>query len=96
MKIFTIDDIRSIERLTAETQAIGEPELVMRMAEGVSGEIASRWRPSRRMVVFAGPGNNGADALAATRLLSGGIIANDRADGPGLSSVSVSVQYKRP
>ena len=69
MKIFTIDDIRSIERLTAETQAIGEPELVMRMAEGVSGEIASRWRPSRRMVVFAGPGNNGADALAATRLL---------------------------
>ena len=35
MKIFTIDDIRSIERLTAETQAIGEPELVMRMAEGV-------------------------------------------------------------
>lgn len=85
MKIFTIDDIRSIERLTAETQAIGEPELVMRMAEGVAGEIASRWRPSRRMVVFAGPGNNGADALAATS-----------ADGPGLSSVSVSVQYKRP
>ncbi|MCM1484110.1 MAG: NAD(P)H-hydrate dehydratase [Muribaculaceae bacterium] len=69
MKIFTIDDIRSIERLTAETQAIGEYDLVLRMAEGASGEIVSRWRPSRRTVVFAGPGNNGADALAVTRLL---------------------------
>lgn len=69
MKIFTIDDIRAIERLTVETQAIGEYDLVMRMAEGASGEIVSRWRPTRHTVVFAGPGNNGADALAVTRLL---------------------------
>lgn len=70
MKIFTIDDIRAIERITAEVQAINEYDLVVRVAEGVAGEIASRWRASRPTVVFAGPGNNGADALVASRMLA--------------------------
>ncbi len=69
MKIFTIDNIRAIERLTCESQKISEADLVTRVAEGASAEISRRWRPTRHTVVFVGPGNNGADALATARLL---------------------------
>lgn len=69
MKIFTIDNIRSIEHLTCESQKINEADMVKRVAEGASAEISTRWRPMRHTVVFAGPGNNGADALATSRLL---------------------------
>ncbi len=44
-------------------------ELIERVAEGVADEISSRWRSNNPTMVFAGPGNNGADALGAARLL---------------------------
>lgn len=69
MKIFTNDHISAIERVTCESQKIGEDELVRRTAERIVSEITQRWRPSRQTVIFAGPGSNGADALTAGRLL---------------------------
>lgn len=69
MKIFTNDNIHAIERVTCESQGITEMELVARVAEQVTAEISARWRPSKSVVIFAGPGNNGADALSAGRLL---------------------------
>lgn len=45
-------------------------ELIERAAESIVAEIVKRWRPSKTVVVFAGPGNNGADALAVARLLA--------------------------
>lgn len=70
MKLFTTDDIRAIERHTLSTEAITARILVNRVAEAAANEIASHWRPSKRTIVFAGPGNNGADALAtAIRLI---------------------------
>ncbi|MDE7450510.1 MAG: NAD(P)H-hydrate dehydratase [Paramuribaculum sp.] len=69
MKIFTNQDIRAIDRRTIESEGISARELIDRVAQGVSCEIVSRWSPSKRTVVFAGPGNNGADALATSRLL---------------------------
>lgn len=69
MKIFTNDDIRAIDRLTIER---GTPaaELIERVGGLVADEIATRFNPSRPMAVFAGPGNNGADALAAAARLA--------------------------
>lgn len=64
MKLFTNEDIRAIERQTLSSEAITARTLVERMARAAAAEISRRWRPNKRTVVFAGPGNNGADALA--------------------------------
>lgn len=70
MKLFTNDDIRAIERHTFQSEAITAMTLIERVGEAAASEIASRFRPSRRIVVFAGPGNNGADALMTALNLS--------------------------
>lgn len=70
MKLFTNEEIRAIERYTIETEGVSAQELIERVAEGVSDEISTRWRSNKPTIVFAGPGNNGADALATSRMLS--------------------------
>ena len=69
MKLFTTEEIRAIDRHTIEQEGVESLELIERVAEGVADEISSRWRSNKPTIVFAGPGNNGADALAAARLL---------------------------
>ena len=70
MKIFTNSEIRQIDQYTIEHEDIKPIELVERVARAVADEITARWRQSKPVVIFAGPGNNGADALAAGALLS--------------------------
>ncbi len=70
MTIFSTDDIRAIERKTIEMDGVSSRELIKRMARGAADEIASRWRPTRPMTVFAGPGENGAQALVTAGLLA--------------------------
>jgi len=69
MKIFSNEEIRAIDRYTIEEDGISAIELIERVAEGVACEIISRYQPGRRVIVFAGWGNNGADAVATSRLL---------------------------
>ncbi|MBR5087095.1 MAG: NAD(P)H-hydrate dehydratase [Muribaculaceae bacterium] len=69
MKIFTNEAIRKIDRETIAAEGISELDLMERAASAVAFEIISRWRASKRMVIFAGPGNNGGDALAVARML---------------------------
>ncbi len=63
MKIFNTENIRKIDRITIEEEGVSSQELIRRVAEGVAGEIIGRWSPSTPVVIFAGSGNNGADAL---------------------------------
>ena len=70
MKIFTTDGIRRIEDKTIEQENISRLDMMERAAEAITYEIVTRWRPTQRIVVFAGPGNNGGDALAVSRLLA--------------------------
>ena len=65
MKLFTTEEIRAIDRRTIEQEGVPSLELIERVAD----EISSRWRSNKPTMVFAGPGNNGADALGAARLL---------------------------
>ena len=69
MKIFTNEAIRKIDKETIESEGITELDLMERAASGVVYEIISRWRANKRIVIFAGPGNNGGDALAVARML---------------------------
>ena len=69
MKIFDNSTIKAIDRATIEIDNVTSIELVERAAEAIVCEIISRWRANKKVSIFAGPGNNGADALAVARLL---------------------------
>ncbi len=69
MKILSSQEIRELDMATCHAQGISTIDLMERAASAVSVEIISRFLPSRRIVIMAGPGNNGGDALAVARLL---------------------------
>ncbi len=70
MKIFSTQQIKEIDQYTIEQGGVAAVELVERVAEGIACEISSRWTQRKPVAIFAGPGNNGADALAVARLLA--------------------------
>lgn len=70
MKILTNEQLREAIRRTAEAGGLRELDMIEHSAEAIAAEIAQRWRPNVRLVVFAGWGNNGADALETARLLA--------------------------
>lgn len=69
MKIFTTKEIREIDNYTIEHDGVDSLTLMERAAEAVTCEITARFRPSRRIVIFAGSGNNGGDALVVAKML---------------------------
>lgn len=69
MKIFTTEGIRHICSKAIEREGMSMLDLMERAAESVTYELMSRWRISQRFVFFAGPGDNGGDALAVARLM---------------------------
>lgn len=69
MKIFNTDVIKQLDKYTIEHEPVSSIDLMERAASAVTFEIISRWKRNTRIVVFAGPGNNGGDALAVARML---------------------------
>ncbi len=69
MKIFKASEIKEIDLVTIQTEPISSLNLMERAASAITCEVISRWLPNKRVVVFAGPGNNGGDALAVARML---------------------------
>lgn len=76
MKIFSSKDIKELDAATCDAQGIDTLTLMERAANAVAKEISARFLPSRRIVVVAGPGNNGGDALAVSRILAEQGFAN--------------------
>ncbi|MDE7462336.1 MAG: NAD(P)H-hydrate dehydratase [Muribaculaceae bacterium] len=69
MRFFTSELLHEIDNATCEAQNIDSLELMERAANAACYEIISRFLPGQRIIVVAGPGNNGGDALAVARLL---------------------------
>lgn len=70
MKIFQSTDIKKLDTYTIEHEPIASIDLMERAAQAITQEITSRWDTSFPVKIFAGPGNNGGDALAIGRLLA--------------------------
>ena len=70
MKIFTAAQIRELDNYTIEHEPIKPIDLMERAARELTRAIGDRWPQEVPVVVFAGPGNNGGDALAVARLLT--------------------------
>lgn len=61
-----------LDAYTIEHEPIASVDLMERAAKAIVNELAAQWpdKDNTRFVVFAGPGNNGGDALAVARLLA--------------------------
>lgn len=70
MKIFTSAQIHELDKYTIEHEPISSLNLMERAAKALTRSIEEEWSNRTPIVVFAGPGNNGGDALAVARLLS--------------------------
>ncbi len=70
MKILSPSDIRKADAYTIENEPIASIDLMERAAQAITQAITKRWNTGKPVVVFAGPGNNGGDALAVARMLA--------------------------
>ena len=69
MKIFTSAQIRELDKYTIEHEPIKSIDLMERAAKALTQAITEVWDSSTPVIIFAGPGNNGGDAMAVGRML---------------------------
>ena len=70
MKLFTTKQIAQLDKFTIENEPISDIDLMERAALQISHWILNRYSTEHKLVFFAGPGNNGGDALAIARQLA--------------------------
>lgn len=69
MKLFTCEQIRAIDAYTIQHEPVSSADLMERAAGKICSWITAKFGRSEHFVVFAGPGNNGGDGLAVSRML---------------------------
>lgn len=70
MKIFPSALIKELDAYTIENEPISSIDLMERAAKAITNAITRQWNNNTPVTLFAGPGNNGGDALAVARLLA--------------------------
>lgn len=70
MKILSSIQLKELDKYTIEMEPIASIDLMERASHALTEAIIRRWNTSYRIIIFAGPGNNGGDALAMARMLS--------------------------
>ena len=70
MKIFTTSQIAELDSYTIVNEPIEAIDLMERASLQLAGWLVDHFETSQRIAVFAGPGNNGGDALAVSRMLA--------------------------
>ena len=69
MKLFRSDQIKQIDEYTINEEPVASIDLMERAAGQLLRWYLPRFERSKRVFIFAGPGNNGGDGLALARLL---------------------------
>ena len=69
MKVFKTTQVREIDQYTIENEPIASIDLMERAALAFIKWFVRKFDSSQKVIVFAGPGNNGGDGLAISRLL---------------------------
>jgi len=69
-KIFACRQIAEIDAYTIEHEGIADIDLMERASMEVTDWLLGKFPQTNKYVVFAGPGNNGGDALAVSRMLA--------------------------
>ncbi len=70
MKLFTTRQIAEIDKFTIENEPVADIDLMERAALQITNWLVQRFSTEQKMIFFAGPGNNGGDALAIARQLA--------------------------
>ena len=70
MKIFEAAQVRIIDAYTIEHEPVKSIDLMERASIRLTGWYVRHFHTDQRVLIFAGPGNNGGDALAMARLLA--------------------------
>ncbi len=70
MKLFTCKQISGIDQRTMELEPISSIDLMERASFKVTDWLIQSIDHNRQVYLFAGPGNNGGDALAVARMLA--------------------------
>jgi len=70
MKIFESAQVREIDAFTIAHEPVPSIDLMERAAVRLAGWYVRHFHTDKKVVIFAGPGNNGGDALALARLLA--------------------------
>ena len=69
MKILSAAQLKKADAFTIEHQSIKSIDLIEIASAAVAKRIMQTWHTNTPVKVFAGPGNNGGDALAVARML---------------------------
>ncbi|MGV8096764.1 MAG: NAD(P)H-hydrate dehydratase [Mangrovibacterium sp.] len=70
MKIFTTRQIAEIDRFTIEHEPVSDVDLMERAALQIVNWLIHKIQVSRKLLFYAGPGNNGGDAMAIARMMA--------------------------
>jgi NAD(P)H-hydrate epimerase len=69
MKFFSTSQIRELDQYTIKHEPIASIDLMERAADALYWEFIGNFPYRQPVCIFAGPGNNGGDALALARML---------------------------
>jgi NAD(P)H-hydrate epimerase len=70
MKLFTTKQIASLDKYTIENEPISDIDLMERASMQITNWLVQRFSTEQKILFFAGPGNNGGDALAIARQMA--------------------------
>ncbi len=70
MKLFTTKQIAELDKYTIENEPISDIDLMERASLQITNWLVQKFSTERKLLFFAGPGNNGGDALAIARQMA--------------------------